>query len=616
MGANRIIMRQVAGKLPDMEAAVDKEAIRPRGCWEEFVMPDTIDIAEHARLAVNALTNLGPDDYYALTQGFRFGQNPPVLSKNWACMPKYLRALPLMRAMSGSEQNLEVEENAMRTVLNQIGTDGQLYFPIGADGPPAGTSYPATTGITVQAMVAWYERDRNLEWLKWIKILSDGLKYSAIVIGDYSYIPPECSLSPDGEWHWTLRGAGNAPGYLPYTLPAEPVHDSQGQEGAVKFENCCVVWGLVAGFNLTGDAEALEHAARLARFCRKPTMWSHDTEEQSTPPNEHGIFTGHFHGNVSSLIALLKLAIATDDMPLKQLVREGYEHARRHGVIRLGFLPSWIKPLMGRRKFSCLECNEGCGAANFVILGVHLSTAGLGDYWDDVDSMVRNHFIELQMTDLALMRKAGAGNDHDDTLKGFIGGFTQTSLTVNHASTVYGCCTGNGSRALFYAWEGITRFDGRTATVNLFLNRVSPWMDIASYLPYEGRVELTNKKAECAGVRIPGWVDPTKITCDINGRKTPASKSGNYLLFTGLKPGDKIALQFPVGERVERYTIGETTYTATMRGSTVVAISNRMTDLPEHANKYPLFAREHMKAQTVSMKKSMRFVADRLPAIF
>ena len=93
-------------------------------------MPDTLDLAQHARLAVNALTSLGPDYFYACSQMFCFGVEPPDLGKpNWSCMLKYLRALPLMRAISGSAQNLDVEEQTMQAVLNQVSTDGLLSNP-------------------------------------------------------------------------------------------------------------------------------------------------------------------------------------------------------------------------------------------------------------------------------------------------------------------------------------------------------------------------------------------------------------------------------------------------------------------------------------------------------
>ena len=144
--------------------------------------------------------------------------------------------------------------------------------------------------------------------------------------------------------------------------------------------------------------------------------------------------------------------------------------------------------------------------------------------------------------------------------------------------------------------------------MNLLLNRVSPWLDVASYLPYEGLVELRNKRAECIAVRIPGWVDSSSVTTEVNGAAAAPLKSGNYLLFTALKPGDLIALRFSVEERTERYTIGETTYTTVLRGSTVVDIAPRLTDTPEHRSKYPFFVRAHLRANQVPVKETKEFI--------
>ena len=155
------------------------------------------------------------------------------------------------------------------------------------------------------------------------------------------------------------------------------------------------------------------------------------------PPHEHGQFTGHFHGNLAFLQSLLHFALAEEDPGLLQLVREGYEHARRHGVIRLGFMPGWIQPLMGRDPYWSLDQNEGCGVADMIVLAIGLTDAGLGDYWDDVDSMVRNHFAELQVTDLERMQKACGSEAYDEIMCRFLGGFTQAELLCNRHSLVF-----------------------------------------------------------------------------------------------------------------------------------------------------------------------------------
>lgn len=40
------------------------------------------------------------------------------------------------------------------------------------------------------------------------------------------------------------------------------------------------------------------------------------------------------------------------------------------------------------------------------------------------------------------------------------------------------CCTGNGARGLYCAWEGTVREKGDTAQVNFLLNRVSKLLDV------------------------------------------------------------------------------------------------------------------------------------------
>ena len=88
----------------------------------------------------------------------------------------------------------------------------------------------------------------------------------------------------------------------------------------------------------------------------------------------------------------------------------------------------------------------------------------------------------------------------------------QAELTANLHASVNGCCTGNGVRALYHAWEGITRFAEGVATVNLFLNRAAPLV-VESHLPYAGRVVLRNKQAHTAIVRIPNWGGAQSASC-------------------------------------------------------------------------------------------------------
>jgi hypothetical protein len=70
----------------------------------------------------------------------------------------------------------------------------------------------------------------------------------------------------------------------------------------------------------------------------------------------------------------------------------------------MGWFPSWSLPTKYNRPAWLQEVTELCALADTIALGVKSSDAGLGDYWDDVDSILRNHLIEQQASDLELMR--------------------------------------------------------------------------------------------------------------------------------------------------------------------------------------------------------------------
>ena len=57
---------------------------------------------------------------------------------------------------------------------------------------------------------------------------------------------------------------------------------------------------------------------------------------------------------------------------------------------RIGFFVEYLIPYYPTAKH--------CGVADMVGVALKLSAAGAGDYWDDADRWVRNHFIENQMT--------------------------------------------------------------------------------------------------------------------------------------------------------------------------------------------------------------------------
>ena len=185
---------------------------------------------------------------------------------------------------------------------------------------------------------------------------------------------------------------------------------------------------------------------------------------------------------------------------------------------------------------------------------------------------------------------------------------------------------GNCPQSLYYAWESIVRHGNGGTEVNLLLNRASPWLNVDSYLPYEGKVVLKNKRARRVHVRIPVSVDKRAVRLWVQGREVPLVWLNNYLLVDGIGSEDVITVEFPMVETSERYT--EPTfgveYTFKFRGNTVVDASPR----PEKpaweilgqddgtrnpiTKSYPLFDRERYKGDRAPMIEKERYVAPKL----
>lgn len=185
---------------------------------------------------------------------------------------------------------------------------------------------------------------------------------------------------------------------------------------------------------------------------------------------------------------------------------------------------------------------------------------------------------------------------------------------------LYGSCY---LEPFYFVWEAVTRYREGVAQVNLFLNRASPWLDIDSCLPYEGKVMLKNKTCKGIHIRIPKWVKRPAISCTAAGAKAPFSWAGNFMVLTGLKGKETLTLEFPMVETVEtcylltrevgprwwEHTNQLPTCVLHMKGSTCIKV-----EFPNRAKfiqlepVYPVFQRSRYRANTAPMKTVTRYV--------
>ena len=590
----------------------------------EATVPDTLDLAERARLAVNALTEpTNPLADYELYNTVSFRTNPPSMEMHcWypTLLPKFMWALSMMRLMSGSEQNLQVERRWMEVALKMQGPDGLIYTPIGGrpwallgfqvrdvELPKDQILQPFVCAVMLSAMANLARRDPGGVWKKALRRLVDGMIELAVVDGDLAYYWPSCIVATKER----------------PPRPAMPTRPFDA-EGSV------VPHGLVHAYGVLGYEPALVLAGKYINYLRK-SFYGPDGSFRASPSSSAYV---HFHAHSRGLLAMEEYAEAAGDKELMQFVVQSFELHRDQGanftrakreaggsdydIVRtpgaglLGFIPEWANSPVW-------QTAETCPVVDMVALALRLSEAGAGDYWDDADRWIRNQFVENQLLETDWIYelgkkigdppKTGPNVSTDRVPERNRGAFAShpspNDWDARERPGIAHCCTANGSKTLFWAWERILRYSNGKLKVNLLLNRASPWADVESYIPYEGRVQVKVKQPLELSLRIPEWVAPEQARCEVDGQERKLGWNGRYAKVGNVGAGSIVRLTFPIAERSEVVWIEKRRYKIVRKGNEVVSI-----DPP--GIKHPLYQREHFRADRARTRKVVRFVSSEI----
>jgi hypothetical protein len=483
----------------------------------------------------------------------------------------------------------------------------------------------AGSATLMLALLARRALERTDRWDAMLSGLARGIERVAIQKDDYAYYP-------DG-------GFGSAFSYprSGWRKTDEPGDEHEGGEGSVVAYHGGQIRSLARWAACSGDERALDFAGKLARFVMKPKFWGGFSNPASGNGREHGHSDSHFHARAIALRGLLEYGLVANDAAACDFVRCSYEYMRSFGIPEIGYIPTFMgaEPTAGHMADKGATnplLMEGCFLGDLVALTVKLSEGGYGDYWEDADRVIRNHLIESQITDRGLLERIVAhaperepemqagripGQDYlgDDIIDRALGIFWSGIRADGvHGHWIMQCCTANASRGLYMAWDAITRCDGEHAHVNLFLNRAAPWLDIHSYLPYEGKVVIRNKTANRISIRIPPWADHRRLECLLNGRAVSPTRVSHCIDLEGIRPRDVVELRFPMVEQVitrTAYTATpeETVYTIRMRGNTVMELAPQN----ESPNVYPFYRREFLQGNVAPLKTVTRYVSPVIP---
>jgi hypothetical protein len=643
MAMRQTLLLLLAAWCPASPLCAQGEFINPGGCTAQLpayigeryedLVPDTLDLAESAKLAILGLTGpLDPRDDYSLYWLVNFHNRPAIMKKEEYdnLGAKFRESLPLLRLITGSDINAHVDAAWLSTLDRMTGPDGLLYAKK-RDERPFFTLGGCGTGRIMGAMMVYHALDGNPDWLERVRRMVDRYAALATYKEDYAYFPR-------GNF---LVGAAAEP-EAPMPIGIWAVDGVAGR----------IVQPLGQYYALTHYEPAKELGDRLvnyllhhAEFYGPEGQWLTDKLDPAQyPGREHDV---HFGTHSHTLLYITDYAIHTGNQALVEYCRKSFDWAiDRNSTIpgqcdtatRIGFFLEYLNPYY--------PTAEICGCADMIAIGIKLSAAGAGDYWDEVEGWVRNHFITCQLTSADWVarlrsphwpRPPQAGETDERVADRNVGAFLSwpvandgcppglmqgDNMVVNPGVSIgiMHCCTGNATRTLYYVWQQILEADGQRLTVNLLLNRASPWADVYSYIPYQGRVELRIKQPlEEVTVRIPHWVTPGSdaVHCTVDAAARDMRWAGRYVCVGAVAEGARIDVTFPLpeetlqrriyGEPLETILGGVVYDTLIFRGDTLVRI-----DPPGRG--YPLYLREHYRQDEPRFRKVQRFVPDRVIA--
>ena len=606
----------------------DFEAPPFAGQRYEALVPDTLDLAERARLAIHAMTeNPNPEADYEPYWNVCWVPVPFMRSDfcSPSITPKFQEAVCLDRLICGSDQNLHVDRRWMEITVKQQGPDGLIYTPTRGrpwafrlkpfcyarsdtiDRSAEQLLGPFISGQMLRTMSLYAAREGSSFWPERIRKLVDGLTSLAVDAGDYAYFWP-------GPFHAFKD-------HPPDVKPCFQFH---------LVETSLISFGLSCAYRQTGYEPALSLAGKLITFQREVFF---------TPQGEfltamEGAIKGHVHGHARGLQSMAEYGLLTSDDELLEFVVRSYEWTKRGIETLTGFVPNHVNcPEWRQQRIKgemdkgitteyLLDEYNGCevaGLADMIGVAMVLSQAGVADYWDDVDRWVRNMLAESQMLQsdwvdyLPGARMApitlGVGQTDQRVAARNLGAWP-TGAAPNdwypRGTGWFGFVHGDtacAARSLYWIWNGILTYQGGKLKVNLLLNRASPWADVDSLIPYQGRVDIKVKQSVDLSVRIAEWVQPKDTRVQVNGAERTVGWDGRYAHVGSVKPDDTVVVTFPISERTDTVLIQKTRYKLVRRGNEVVSIFPRGVC-------YPFYQRDHYRTGQTRWRKAARFVCD------
>ena len=222
-----------------------------------------------------------------------------------------------------------------------------------------------------------------------------------------------------------------------------------------------------------------------------------------------------------------------------------------------------------------------------LMLGRHVDPR----YLDDAEIAIRNHLLASQHLDsslaLSLPRAELPPDDvqrvYTNAAERAIGGFAFTLpndlVDANYPHLAVDLVEG-GMHALVDAWNHTTDVAFKGLTVHLLFSRKHPSIEVRSYLPQKGRLEIVVYRQCPLRVRIPTSVERNSLRIIAAGNAVERRFEGTYAIIPPQESGTQITLTFPLSKKQTTETIGDVEYQQEWIGDTLRSMNPLGTNAP------------------------------------
>ena len=316
-----------------------------------------------------------------------------------------------------------------------------------------------------------------------------------------------------------------------------------------------IVEPLVTYFLATGDHEGLEFAIAYARGMMdniQPGGIRFESDGSFAEP------LGHSHATMHAVWGVARLGLVTGDSEYVDFAKRCWDWMLSRGT-GTGWFPAGPD-----------NCNETCCISDMMSVAACIAEAGHTQYYDYVERYLRNYVNTLQfiVTDefAEYYRRCNASSSSEEIekglqdLRGFQGGIIGGSglndwendlLGGRGGFEMLGCCAPEGMRAIYTTWSNtISRLPASAlgpagVYVNVSFSRQSPWGEVVSFMPDEGRLTVKSAVTDTFFLRPPHWASRRHVHAFVNARPVPTEWSGAHVRLEA-SPDDELTITYPM----------------------------------------------------------------------